>query len=135
MLLSHYLIGLARHIMSDSKKIVPIRSISFGNERWYYTLPDGSSVIHREDGPALVWYTGDTEWYFHGKLHRIGGPALEYVDLNYREWSVNGRLHRLDGPAIEDGKDNRYLWYYYGKRLPVSSQKEFEQILKLKAFW
>ena len=42
---------------------------------------------------------GDTKWYQDGKLHRIGGPAIEGPN-GYEEWLVKGKLHRLDGPAI-----------------------------------
>jgi len=28
------------------------------------------------EGPAMVWPDGYEHWYFHGKLHRIGGPAI-----------------------------------------------------------
>jgi hypothetical protein len=29
-----------------------------------------------EEGPAMIWTDGYEHWYFHGKLHRIGGPAI-----------------------------------------------------------
>ena len=34
-----------------------------------------------------------------GKLHRAGGPAVEYTNREKR-WYQNGLLHRTDGPAI-----------------------------------
>ena len=34
-----------------------------------------------------------------GKLHRVGGPAVEYTNREKR-WYQNGLLHRTDGPAI-----------------------------------
>ena len=40
-------------------------------------------------------------------------------------------LHRLDGPAIEY-KDGTGKYYVNGKRL---LQNEFEQYLKMRAFW
>jgi len=36
---------------------------------------DGSEVwikngkLHREDGPAVIWYNGHQFWYKNGKLH------------------------------------------------------------------
>jgi hypothetical protein len=41
-----------------------------------------------------------------GKLHRVGGPAIEYVNGN-KFWFQNGERHRIDGPAIE---------YHYGDK-------------------
>lgn len=42
-------------------------------------------------------------------------------------------LHRKDGPAVEyNGAEE---WYWYGEKIPVSSQEEFERYLRLKAFW
>jgi hypothetical protein len=47
----------------------------------------------------------------------------------------NGKLHRLDGPAIEyvDGSGE---WWYEGQQVRCcSSQEQFERYLKLRAFW
>lgn len=70
--------------------------------------------LHREDGPAVIWDTGQKEWYQHGKRHREDGPAVE---LHFRnEWYLNGYRHRLDGPAVDDGldKDDARDWYVDG---------------------
>jgi hypothetical protein len=47
---------------------------------------------------------------------------------------LNNDLHRLDGPAIEylDGTKD---WWIEGKRIYCNSQKEFERYIKLKLFW
>lgn len=42
-----------------------------GDKSWY---KDGE--IHREDGPAIIWYDGDQWWFKAGKLHRDHGPAV-----------------------------------------------------------
>jgi hypothetical protein len=47
-----------------------------------------------------------------GKLHRIGGPAIEYEDGEY-EWWLNGNRHRLDGPAVNRLSGVK-LWYKHG---------------------
>jgi hypothetical protein len=53
---------------------------------------------------------GDKEWYLNGELHRVDGPACEWLS-GHKEWYLNGELHRVDGPAIEwtDGTKSWYL--------------------------
>jgi hypothetical protein len=46
----------------------------------------------------------------NGKLHRENGPAVEWINA-YKEWCINGEL------------------------LPCTTQKQFEQLMRLKAFW
>ena len=45
-----------------------------------------------------------------GALHRLDGPAVEYVDSE-KHWCQNGRLHREDGPAVEL-QDGSVDWYF-----------------------
>jgi hypothetical protein len=66
--------------------------------------------IHRDNGPAVIWVNGNKSWYQHGKLHRLDGPAIE---------RVNGKCS----------------WYVDNIRIDCTSQEEFEQLLRLKAFW
>ncbi|WP_061961108.1 hypothetical protein [Demequina flava] len=69
-------------------------------EAWY---TDG--VLTREDGPAMTWADGAQEFWVDGRLHRDGGPAVQYpqpyggYDEGPDEYWVQGRLHRTDGPA------------------------------------
>ena len=56
---------------------------------------------------------GDKFWWLDGKLHRVGGPAIEYADGS-KSWYVDGKLHRIDGPAIE-GADGTKVWWLDGK--------------------
>ena len=71
---------------------------------------DEIGKLHKEDGPAIVYDNGDKCWYIHGVRHRVDGPAIEWV---------NGQA----------------AWYWYGTPIKCNSQKEFESMLKLKAFW
>lgn len=76
---------------------------------------------------------GMTRWFNEaGRLHREDGPAVECNDI--KEWFINGDLHRIDGPAVEY-TDGDKLWFYKNEHIPASSQEEFEQLLRLKAFW
>jgi hypothetical protein len=56
---------------------------------------------------------GDKFWYLHGKLHREGGPAVEYTD-GTKKWFLHNRLHREDGPAIEYANGTKF-WYLHSK--------------------
>lgn len=64
---------------------------------------DDDGELHREDGPALIYYEGSKEWYIHGELHREGKPAIMRANGD-RLWMINGEIHRLDGPAVIHGK-------------------------------
>ena len=65
-------------------------------------------------------------WYQNDKLHRTGGPAIEYAD-GEKCWYQNGKLHRLDGPAIEYANGTK-CWYLNGKQL---SEAEFNKKSKV----
>jgi hypothetical protein len=62
-----------------------------------------------------------------------GGELHEHSDGN-NWWYLNGVLHREDGPALEfiDGSKE---WYINDEQILCKTQKEFEQLMKLKAFW
>lgn len=59
----------------------------FGTTRWYKDAK--CKVLHRENGPAIEYTTGDKFWYKNGDLHRTDGPAIEYADDTQR-WYING---------------------------------------------
>lgn len=56
--------------------------------------------LHREDGPAVQFFSGGAHWYINGVRHRDDGPSVTYPD-GYKAWHKNGLIHRTDGPAIE----------------------------------
>lgn len=39
-----------------------------------------NGVLHREDGPAVIWRNGTKHWLIHGKSHRSDGPCTEWSD-------------------------------------------------------
>lgn len=69
---------------------------------WYeeYGLSIGKSyvahyvngILHRVDGPTIIWQDGQKEWYQNGKLHRINGPAI--IEPDGKQW------HYLDGQLL-----------------------------------
>jgi len=56
-----------------------------GSKRW--KLPNGN--LHREDGLAIEYGSGDKEWWVNGKLHRENGPAIEDDDGD-KYWFLKG---------------------------------------------
>jgi hypothetical protein len=90
-------------------------SIVNGHQCWF----DENGEIHREDGPAFISAHGDKQWEIHGINHRLDGPAIEWASDRDR-----------DGNLREQS-----WWFYKGERISCSSQKEFEKMLKMKAFW
>lgn len=86
------------------------------NKMGWTVYHDAEGRLHRDDGPALIKPNGSSEWYQHGLLHRVGGPAAEYREM--RCWYKNGKLHREDGPALEglEGQQaGRKEWYIEGR--------------------
>ena len=52
----------------------------------YWRLND---VLHREDGPAIEYFSGGKMWYLNGELHREDGPAID-LSNGTKEWHLNG---------------------------------------------
>lgn len=68
---------------------------------------DERGNYHREDGPAFIYSDGDHGWFFHGKLHRLNGPAVEYFSEGKYLWFIRGVFLGHDFPvwAKETGID------------------------------
>jgi len=71
---------------------------------WYQ-----NGKLHRIGGPAVELESGSKKWYQNGELHRLDGPACEYADGD-KSWYQNGELHRTDGPAYEYSDGNKEYW-------------------------
>mgnify|MGYP003608040664 CR=1 FL=1 len=82
----------------------------YGRINWYL-----NDKLHRVGGPA-VEYSDGVEWYLNGLRHREDGPAFEgYTQGHkYKAWWLNGEMHREDSPALirEDGLNR---WHLHGK--------------------
>lgn len=79
-------------------------------------------VLHKADGPAVVYADGSREWYREGVRDREDGPAVEHADGG-REWWHEGELDREDGPAIEHLSGYR-AWYRDGRLLRYAYDEE-----------
>ena len=84
-----------------------------GTTCWYKDAK--RTILHRENGPAVVFINGYKEWYQNGLLHRTDGPAIEFAD-DTKQWYQNGLLHRTDGPAVE-WSNGRKSWWLNGEEL------------------
>jgi hypothetical protein len=103
-------------------------------------------ITELPNGGILYEYTHNNicylaEWYLNSKRHREGGPAVEYNNGD-KWWFLNGKRHREDGPAIEyaynNGGHTKYwtkYWYINDIQISCTTQKEFERLMRLKAFW
>ena len=81
-----------------------IKKVEYGSTFYYIK---GTSMFHRDDGPAIIYDNGDKYWYVKGKRHRLDGPAIEF-DSGSKSWYCNGKLHREDGPAQDWGSKKRW---------------------------
>ena len=76
-------------------------------------------------------------YYWQGKLHRQDGPAMEWADGDY-VWFLNDERHREDGPALNfsaSSSRDYYRWYLHNEEVPCKTQENFEQLMRLRAFW
>jgi hypothetical protein len=94
--------------------------------------PEKDHKSQIKDGCNL-YDNGDMRWYLNGVMHREDGPAIIWRN-GTKFWKINGYNHRLDGPAVEFS-NGHVAWFYMGERIYCNSQEEFEQLIRLKAFW
>ena len=85
---------------------------------------NSDDVLHRLDGPALIYSNGYKAWYINGERHRTDGPAVIFPDGS-EFWYYNNKKHRIDGPAVELFNGKIEWWYnneqYYDpQRIPFN---------------
>jgi hypothetical protein len=85
------------------------------------------------NGCELYEDNGDKYYFLNDKRHREDGPAVEYNNGD-KYWCIDGKYHRADGPAIEYAHGDKY-WYLNGQYIHCTNQKEFERLMRLRAFW
>lgn len=90
---------------------------------------DNQDRLHRIDGPALVYKTGEKFWYIYGVHHRVGGPATERPNGDCY-WLQYGLLHRTDGPAVTSGNGNCESYYYKGD--PITKEEFYSPEFQIK---
>ena len=97
-----------------------------GNTYWY-AWPGTERKLHRLGGPAIEYADGYRAWFQNGQTHRVDGPAIEYSS-GRREWYQSHVLHRLDGPAVEYA-DGTYEWWLNGVRHTEESWRTATQLV------
>lgn len=80
-------------------------------------------------------YALSKRWYFDDQDSNKGDSFYYKVDFggDIFWWCDKRTLHRLEGPAIEYANGSKF-WFYRGKCIPCSSQRDFEKYIKLLAF-
>ncbi len=67
------------------------------------------NMLHRIDGPAMVYGDGAQCYYKNGQLHRNGGPAV-IIASGEQHYYKNGVRHRDDGPAVIYPSGEQYYY-------------------------
>jgi hypothetical protein len=66
--------------------------IEFSNDEHSFDVYMNSGLLHREDGPALIWSSKSRgyfeEWRINGCRHREDGPAARFPAFD--QWYTNG---------------------------------------------
>lgn len=60
-------------------------------DKYYYSNKE-MTILHREDGPAIITQDKNKYWYLNGKPHREDGPAIEYLNGD-KYWYCNGKFY------------------------------------------
>lgn len=101
---------------------------SEGNRRWY----NDKNQLHREDGPAVEYTTGDKTWFQNGKFHRIDGPAIEYSD-SYPIWFINGQYYEKSELDIFGRRIQLVIWRvgHYRRIMKTIKSRWLDELLVL----
>lgn len=87
----------------------PAVEYATGQKEWWI-----NGERHREDGPAVLHANGSKSWYRNNERHRDDGPAIEYSNGVASRWYNHGVLHRVGGPAVDD-VNGRSEWWFQGR--------------------
>jgi hypothetical protein len=63
----------------------------WGTESWYK-----DDKIHREEGPARIFNSGEKEWWMNGDCHREDGPAIIGPNGEKQWWLNHVRFSKED---------------------------------------
>lgn len=97
-----------------SKKVPIVRHVGsvvivYRMRKTYETLPwVDEEILHRVDGPAMIWRNGQEYWRQNNVLHRLDGPAVIYPDGTECFW-INGMSFLGDIEAFLEYKKQHGL--------------------------
>jgi hypothetical protein len=98
--------------------------------------------MHRDNGPALVFYNSDGQifvkkWLINDQFYSINGPSAVWYHPNGQKyierWYFDDDVHRLDGPAEIQYDFNGILTFedYYLHGVQYSKEKYEAELLRL----
>ena len=95
--------------MNKQYHVVPKMIVSSnGDIRWRATIA-GMTVLHREDGPALIEGADGTEWWFiNNRRHRGNGPAIYRKIDGYAIFFINNVKITIDELLNDVSMQNQY---------------------------
>jgi len=77
------------------------RIINIRGDEFYFE----GSLLHRVDGPAIIFKSGTNWWIQNGELHRENGPAI--VSKKSVEYWING--HKANTEEKKNIKRNYWI--------------------------
>jgi len=89
--------------------MIKIEVVNLYNGTVFYIK--GTKLLHREDGPAVIFNNGKKEWWINGKRHREDGPAIEFPNGD-EMWALEGRYYSKEGWFNALSKENQMKMLY-----------------------
>ena len=71
-----------------------------GTRQWHKG-GDPKAPLHRVGAPAWIADDGSEVWYENGKIHRVGGPAIEWADGRKEYWLDGQRVSYGEGVDVD----------------------------------
>lgn len=103
-----------KHLILKIIKLAP--TIRYYKEDMLHRDGDKPALIEHDQHGANCW------WYIDGELHRDDDkPAVTRGNWG-QEWYYHGKRHRVNGPATiitfwnSDGCTDKHFWFLHGKR-------------------
>jgi hypothetical protein len=88
-----------------------------------------NGMLHRIDGPTIIWRNGNEYWYKYNRYHRnilpdgTAEPSISCTNVTgtrYNVWYVDGKKHRIDGPAYMDSS-GLHEYYIDGEFMTIET--------------
>jgi hypothetical protein len=73
---------------------------TYGNKKWF----NEEGILHRTDGPAVIWEDGTCFWMINNRFHREDGPAIIWGDKLF-EYYIHGKEYTEDDFTIKMRND------------------------------